>query len=144
MEEYFGKNPTEEKLDKEGFKDIGKEFIDYQLFPDRKLQEKIDKFLSPYNNQNNLQRSMNFENINNEENNNFEKIQNENIKNDHKSRNSPQTQSWKKISNFIFNEKIDFRNSLRVLNKKRYVEYEKAFHTMMNLKPEWSVFKHQI
>lgn len=52
--------------------------------------------------------------------------------------------NWKKISDFICSQGDDFRRSLRTLNEKKYKEYEGVFQTMMNLKPEWSVFKSQI
>ena len=97
-----------------------------------KIQEKIDRFLSPYNKAWNMERWMNFDDlIDQEKTRNGEEV------------NIPE-KSWNKISDLILNRKGEFlRKSLRILNKKKYQQYEEMSKTMEKMKPKRSIWRNQ-
>lgn len=100
------------------------DFKKYELFPDKKIQDKIDLFFSPYNRTTNLKRGMNFEEEQNED--------------QDADPGSPE-KKWQKISELILNQDGNFlRKSLRVLNKERYDHYAQVSQTMKRIKPRQS------
>lgn len=102
---------------------------DYELFPHKRLQQKIDFLVSPYNKGYNLERSMNF-------------MEPESLEGK-ESESKGAMDCWSKISKLILTCKGDFRKSLRVLNKERYDEYETMSRTMSKIKPRRSLCRNQ-
>jgi len=97
----------------------------YEVFPDKKTQDKIDVLLSPYNKGNSFKRCMNFDDSTHVL--------------DKKDDVSEATYKWQKISDFILNQKDDFlRKTLRLINKKKYADYEDLSKCMVKLKPKRS------
>ncbi|CAI2384357.1 unnamed protein product [Moneuplotes crassus] len=156
IEEHFKKISQQPKEEKTEFGKIEAMFKNHELLPSKQIQEKLQRLLYPYNKNSNIQRSMSFDYLdftrqpeNGENSRNYYNHQNprqisKTVNQVSCPASKSQSVSWKKISDFICNEKRDFRKSLRSLNKARYKEYEEAFQTMMSLKPEWNVYKSQI
>ena len=77
--------------------------MSFEVFPNRRIQEKIDRYLSPYNKTFNFRKCMNFDDNDHE---------NKDINNELES--PPVNQKWNKISDMILHQNRGFlRKSLK-------------------------------
>ena len=88
--------------------------LSFEVFPNRRIQEKIDRYLSPYNKTFNFRKCMNFDDNDHE---------NKDINNELES--PPVNQKWNKISDMILHQNRGFlRKSLKWINKQLYKYWE--------------------
>jgi hypothetical protein len=103
----------------------------YEVFPEEKIQQKIDLYFSPYNKVHNFKRWMNFERNDESPDGECQKAGNPNDK-------------WQRISELILNKEGSFlRKSLRCINKAKYEHYEEISKSMVKIKPRRSPWQDQ-
>ena len=116
-----------QKKDTEILSDMN-ELKKFEIFPDRKIQEKIDRYMSPYNKAYNFRNFMNFDEANTNDFDECSELEPSNIK-------------WNKISDLILHKSRWFlRKSLKCINKQLYKNWEEISKSF-KIKPRRSHWK---